>query len=359
MHQTRADTEELTRDEHRGVPDGALMGRTAGYLYLLAGLAVMLGQALPNTDHAHAGLALGLGLWLVVFGLASLKDWVRWSQAPWWQHELAGFLLVPVSGVLLWATGGAVSYAIPLLVLPLFFISYFYPPRWAWGLVTLLVVTSATPVIYDDRAMSVAYPAFVLSVAVSSFTLTGVVVGLKARLVAAEALQRAMALRDSLTELGNRRLFDAALRDEFVHAAGHQAERAPVPSALLFVDLDRFKDVNDAHGHQVGDHVLRAVAVRCAEAVRPGDTVARIGGDEFAVVAPRAGHDGARRLKHALERAVAEVSPAPGAARVTATVSYALLGEDGQDPSELMRVVDRHLHDAKRSRSGGPQALVS
>ncbi len=358
MRDSRPDTEELIRDDMDVADERALMGRTAGYLYLLAALVVIGGQALPATDRGHPEVALGLGFYILLFGMASLLGWIAWERAPWWQHKLAAVALMPVSGVILWATGGAVSYALPLLILPLFHISYFYPPAWAWGLVTALVITTATPLAYDDRSLAVAYPGMVLAVAVSCFALTAVVVWLKSQLVDAERRQRAMALRDSLTELGNRRAFDAALQGEVVRAGEYTGDRAP--SALLFVDLDRFKEVNDAHGHQAGDRVLRAVAERCAAAVRPGDTLARIGGDEFAVVAPRAGREGARRMKSSLEKAVAGVSPAPAAPPLTATVSYALLGEDGRDAGELMRAVDRHLHDAKRSRDApGSQALVS
>jgi len=358
MRDRAADIEEPIRDDLGAADERALMGRTAGYLYLLAAVVVMGGQALPAGDKGHPEVALGLGFYVLLFGLASLVGWIPWHRAPWWQHKLAGVVLMPICGVILWASGGAVSYVLPLLILPLFFVSYFYPPRWAWGLVTALVLTAATPLLYDDRSLAVAYPGTVLAVAVSSFTLTAVVVWLKSKLVDAERRQRTMALRDSLTELGNRRAFDAALQEEVERAGAYTGDRVPVASALLFVDLDRFKEVNDVYGHQAGDSVLRSVAGRCASAVRPGDTLARIGGDEFAVVAPRAGRDGARRIKTSLERAVAAVSPAPGAPAVTATVSYALLGEDGRDAGQLMRVVDRHLHDAKRSRERRESAAL-
>ena len=354
-------TEELIRADLDAADERALMGRTAGYLYILSGLVVIGGQALPGADQGHTEVALGLGLGVLAFGMASLFGWIPWERAPWWQHKLAGVVLMPVCGLILSATGGSVSYALPLLILPLFFISYFYPPKWAWGLVTALVIAAATPLAYDDRSLEVAYPGMVLAVAASCFTLTAVVVWLKSQLVEAELRQRVMALRDSLTDLGNRRAFDAALEEEIVRAGEYTGDRVPVPSALLFVDLDLFKEVNDdVHGHQAGDRVLQAVAERCALAVRPGDTLARIGGDEFAVVAPRAGHDGARRMKDSLERAVSGVAPASDAPALTATVSYALVGEDGRDAGELMRAVDRQLHDTKRSRRGhGAQALAS
>lgn len=323
------------------------MGRTAGYLYVLAALVLFGGLVLPGTEREHAEIVVGLAVYLLAYGLGSVKDFIPWSRAPMWQHEVAGVLLMPVSGVLLWTTGGASSYALPLLVLPLFFLSYFYPPRWAWALVTMLVATAGTPLLYDTGAVAVAYPARWLSVAVSCFALTGVVLWLKGQLVQAELSQRTMALRDSLTQLANRRAFDAALQSEVVRAGEIGDSPEAAPSALVFVDLDRFKEVNDFHGHPAGDRVLRAVAERCAAVVRPGDTVARIGGDEFAVVAPRAGREGAERMALALTKAVAEVAPAPGAEPIGATVSFALLGEDGRNAAELMRAADRRLHNAK------------
>jgi diguanylate cyclase (GGDEF)-like protein len=342
------------------VDERGLMGRTAGGLYLLAGLVVIVGLALPGAGSTH-GLAAGaLGSVIMIVGVASLTRLISWDRAPWWLHKLSAIVLMPVCAGVLWATGGAVSYALPLLMLPLFFIAYFYPPRWAWSLVGALVLIAASPLVYDDRSLGLAYPSLVLAVAVSCFTLTAVVVDLKRRLVAAERLQRAMALRDTLTDLANRRAFDAALQDEVERSAAAAGSHTGVPSALLFFDLDRFKEVNDVHGHQAGDRVLRAVATRCAAAVRPGDTLARIGGDEFAVVAPRAGREGAGRIKRSLEDAVASVAPAADAPALTATVSYAVMGEDGATAGELLRTVDRHLHDAKRGRRGDrPQALVS
>jgi diguanylate cyclase len=107
--------------------------------------------------------------------------------------------------------------------------------------------------------------------------------------------------RDALTGLANRRQFELALAREVDRVA-----RAGEPALLLVIDIDHFKSVNDSHGHAVGDHVLRAVARALAESIRPMDTVARIGGEEFALILPNCppafGHTVAERVRQRVER---------------------------------------------------------
>lgn len=90
-----------------------------------------------------------------------------------------------------------------------------------------------------------------------------------------------LANKDPLTELPNRRLFDERLNQSVAHS-----KRTGKPFALLYVDLDDFKKINDTQGHLVGDKVLQCVSTRLSQVVREEDTVARIGGDEFAVILP-------------------------------------------------------------------------
>ena len=152
-----------------------------------------------------------------------------------------------------------------------------------------------------------------------------------------------MAERDPLTGLYNRRSFDDAL-------ARPTGEGGSL--ALVLFDFDGFKAVNDEHGHPIGDAVLRAVAGACARVVRDGDCLARIGGDEFALVAPGAASAGAQRIADALGAAIADTPSPDGVPSVQVTFASAVAPQDTTDPDELFRLADERLlarkRDAKR-----------
>ncbi len=163
-----------------------------------------------------------------------------------------------------------------------------------------------------------------------------------------EELER-HARSDGLTGLANRRAFFARLDDR-------PTDRVePRSVALLYVDLDDFKPVNDLHGHDVGDHVLQEVARRFHACVRPHDLVARLGGDEFAVICE--GLDGpdhaaavGRRL---LEAASGPVRTTVGSVSVGATVGVAYVADGTtEDLQALLNAADDALLRAKRSRKG-------
>jgi len=160
----------------------------------------------------------------------------------------------------------------------------------------------------------------------------------------AEARIKYLATHDALTALPNRIMFSELLS----HAIGG-ARRARHSLALLFIDLDRFKVINDSLGHHAGDSLLVTVAGRLKQAVRASDVVARLGGDEFVVLlADGADERAARNVACKLLGALADPIPLEGEeCRVTASIGISLFPEDGEDESALMKNADIAMYAAK------------
>jgi diguanylate cyclase (GGDEF)-like protein/PAS domain S-box-containing protein len=163
------------------------------------------------------------------------------------------------------------------------------------------------------------------------------------------------ATHDTLTGLANRSLFIDHLELALATAARHRDSRV----AMLFCDLDRFKLINDSLGHAAGDTLLREVGQRLREAVRPGDTVARFGGDEFAVLCPELTHED--QAGHVAERVVAAVAgpfrleEGPKEFLVGTSVGVALSESPPQSAEQMMREADTALYEAKRHGGGQVQ----
>ncbi len=159
------------------------------------------------------------------------------------------------------------------------------------------------------------------------------------------------ALHDALTGLPNRTLFLDRLEQSLRRARRRGTERG---AAVLFLDLDRFKLVNDSLGHAVGDELLQAVAERLDGAIRPGDTVARLGGDEFTVLLEDVGD--AREAAVVAERVLATLhDPFAVAGRelhISGSIGIALAAPDA-DPEELIRDADVAMYRAKSQGKAG------
>jgi diguanylate cyclase (GGDEF)-like protein len=170
---------------------------------------------------------------------------------------------------------------------------------------------------------------------------------------AAQAARIAEARRtgeiDALTGLPNRRRFDTAL------ATMLGARRDERCDAVLMIDLDRFKPVNDRHGHAAGDALLRVVGERLSAAVRAEDLVARIGGDEFAVVAPAVGDRATAEGIAARVLAVLEMPiEVDGVAhRIGASIGIAMTSAPVVDGPTLVAAADRALYRVKRGEAAG------
>ena len=331
--------ESLSRPQHAdGNPwdDGPLPDLTSGIMWTATGLVGAAVLWLPGSDRSHVALALGMAAFAVGWGVFSLFLAARGRGMSVGTRALVTATTLPIVALSLWATGGATSFIQPVMIFTALFISYFFPPRLAWPLMALFVYAYATPLFYDDRAIELGYPARLAMFAVAVGGSMLAVQFLKGRLVRAESRQRAMAELDPLTGVCNRRGFDLALE---------RAAASREPYALILIDLDDFKRTNDVHGHPAGDAVLQAVAVAAANVARQDDCVARIGGDEFALLAPGAGAAGVLRLLRDLRDAI----------EPSATYAAAMVPEDGRTPDELVAAADARLlaqkRDVKRTQS--------
>lgn len=171
---------------------------------------------------------------------------------------------------------------------------------------------------------------------------TTLVVVLRERMQAGHDALRELAQSDPLTGVGNYRRLHARLTYEI---ARHK--RSGRPLALLVLDLDGFKSVNDSLGHLAGDRLLRGVARALEDTVRAQDTVARQGGDEFAVLAPETGPAAAA----ALEAVAAEKMP------VRASVGWAIYPADGEERMLLLERADARQRAAKRARQASGRSV--
>jgi diguanylate cyclase (GGDEF)-like protein/PAS domain S-box-containing protein len=175
----------------------------------------------------------------------------------------------------------------------------------------------------------------------------GVLMDITERKLAEEALEH-QALHDGLTDLPNRTLFHDRLQQAII-----QARRDGKPLALLLMDLDRFKEINDTFGHQYGDLLLRQVVAHLRYVLRESDTIARLGGDEFAIILPG---DDARGATLTVEK-VLHVLRQPYSAEehlldIGASVGIALFPDHGYDAHILLQRADVAMYAAKRRDIG-------
>jgi diguanylate cyclase len=157
----------------------------------------------------------------------------------------------------------------------------------------------------------------------------------------AEAMAR-MASVDYLTGLFNRRHLDMTIRTEIDHA-----ERYDRPVSVILFDIDRFKQLNDRHGHDMGDYILENLAIRVLQSLRGSDVFGRWGGEEFLIVAPETDYDHAFQLAERLRELIAAepLGPAP-----LVTASFGVAAYQGGDSLEtLVKRADEALYEAKHS----------
>jgi diguanylate cyclase (GGDEF)-like protein len=172
---------------------------------------------------------------------------------------------------------------------------------------------------------------------------------LKLIVVLEQAMRRleALAMTDSLTGVHNRRCFMQASALEFERATRHGR-----PMAIVLIDVDHFKRINDRHGHQSGDQSLIEIAQACQRTLRKTDLLARFGGEEFIVLLPETGQREAVRLAERMRAAVSSEVRLPGSGRpggVTISLGAVAVSRSTPTLDILIQAADQALYDAKRA----------
>lgn len=167
---------------------------------------------------------------------------------------------------------------------------------------------------------------------------------LLARQVMAQLDLGLQTMRDPLTGLYNRRALEESLHRELA-----RARRRAEPISVIAIDADHFKGINDTHGHEGGDVVLRALARLLLESVREEDIACRLGGEEFVVILPGMGRDGAlaraETLRHAIQRM--RIPVGSQTLQMTASLGVAVFPEHGETEADLLRAADAAVYGAK------------
>ncbi len=268
--------------------------------------------------------------WLAVLFASALVSWLMFDSDSHQSWEIAEFLLFPL---VLWVALRFSVGATTSLVLVL----------------SLVRVTSNL----DGQATAELAPYLEmlnLQVISLSLAISGLLVGaaLTERRESELRLDR-LANHDALTGLPNRTYFQVHLEHVIAHCA-----RQDCQVSLLFIDLDRFKHINDTRGHEVGDEVLRIIADRLGNTLRSDDFVARLGGDEFAVVMthPRTLRAASRVATNLMEALSGPFKVKNHSYTVSASIGVSVYPDDASDANTLLRQADMAMYKAKLKRSG-------
>jgi diguanylate cyclase (GGDEF)-like protein len=248
-------------------------------------------------------------------------------------------LIAAVAGLGVAGAGGGQAFWV---CLPLALLAAAPARDWRLGTAgaALVALAGCVPA-YASAALSARpNPVFVLLVVGGS---VGVLLGVRDRLASEREAMRRWALTDPLTGAANRRGLAAVIEYEVSrHARQHRC------FAVVVIDLDGFKAVNDRFGHHAGDELLRDVAASIGEAVRDQDTVARLGGDEFCVLAPETDDVGGEQLAARVGAAVGRVTT--GLDSLSASLGVAVYPDDGASAVAVLQAADEAQVAEKRAR---------
>jgi diguanylate cyclase (GGDEF)-like protein len=321
-----------------------LAGRVAGLLYLTAAVTVVMLLFVPGTPVDSEAAILATSAFSVAWGLACLFL-IPWNSVHPFVSHLSSAMGLPLTAVAMAATGGAQSPARFYLLFIVVYAAYFYPPREAIPHLIGCVAVLMLPLAYDPEAIESGLLAETLILA-PSFALLG------ALIMGGKKILLTLSRHDPLTGLVNRRAFEQCLGDSIDGRGGSTG------FGLMLCDLDSFKSVNDSHGHPEGDRVLCEAASALLSTVRADDVVARVGGDEFAIVVAGADHRTMTALAERLGEELGQASERLGLPdfRLEASLGWALFPDDTASSEELIVLADSALRERKRAIGARPRA---
>ncbi|HEU4905903.1 MAG TPA: GGDEF domain-containing protein, partial [Solirubrobacterales bacterium] len=199
-------------------------------------------------------------------------------------------------------------------------------------------------VVHDPNRPGVGLPVLIAIVGISLAALLGALVLVWSRTEKMQEL-RLQASQDPLTGLKNRRRFEEDLRGELA-----RSRRERTIGAVMMLDLDNFKQVNDTLGHPVGDRTISEIAAVLTARMRATDVVARLGGDEFAIVLPRCDLDEAEEIAEAIAKAIRlHTLPGEAAPPITASIGIAAFGPQSEGYDAVLSAADNAMYEAKRA----------
>jgi diguanylate cyclase (GGDEF)-like protein len=299
-----------------------LLGRGGPFLTVLVAALVFLAVFDAGVPTPMGLGVIGIGL----IGLVALVYFVPWHRMPRGAQTVAPVIAIALIAVMRDTAGGPASGISILFLAPVVWVALYGTPEETAATMGAIIVAMAVPAMRGHLFSGAVYVPQEEWRRIAAFALVG------SFLAVVVYRERRQGTSDALTGLANRRAWDEAL----CHAVG-RAHRTGEPLSVAILDLDHFKAYNDLHGHAEGDRVLGDLARAWAVRTRPSDVVARVGGEEFAIL----------YLGSTAPEAVGSVDRLRGAVppqTFSAGVAAALPGERAE---ELMRRADAALYTAK------------
>src|SRR3954451_14155752 len=316
----------------------AAMARAGAVFGAAGGLFALVSVAVPDTAVNDEGLLAATGAASILIAVLLL---IAYDELPLIGFHICASLGIAVASVAVYAWGIESGYAPLPYVWVALGVFYFFPLRAALGHFALVAVGYAVALAAESPSGQVV-DGWIATV--GTLLVTGLFVALvRDRLRTLIAHLTDAARRDPLTDLYNRRAFEEIFDIEL-----ERARRTGAPLSVVVGDLDRFKQLNDEFGHPAGDEALRRIGRSVRAAKRRFDSAARVGGEEFALLAPDCDEHGAYMLSERIRSDVESSFASGNSSPLTVSFGIATYPLHGQSAEALLRTADQALYAAKR-----------